>query len=135
VIVAQKIICMLPHKPIYNGPIKVAARSKAWNVYALSSTGIMGSNPVEGTDVWLLLLSLCCPVLVAVLRRTDIPVQVVLPTVYSSGLEPREACPWDCAKTFYGVYQIEKIISFRDKHWMIRAKIRVRERRTGYNNI
>jgi hypothetical protein len=29
VIVAQKIICMLPHKPIYNGPIKVAARSKA----------------------------------------------------------------------------------------------------------
>jgi hypothetical protein len=34
-------------------PIPVAARSKAW-VYGRSLTGIVGSNPAYGMDVWLL---------------------------------------------------------------------------------
>jgi hypothetical protein len=29
----------------------VAARSKAWNIFAHSDTGIVGSNPTEGMDV------------------------------------------------------------------------------------
>jgi hypothetical protein len=33
------------------GPIRVAARSKARNVFARSNTGIVGSNPTRGMDV------------------------------------------------------------------------------------
>jgi hypothetical protein len=33
------------------GPITVAARSKAWTVFALSNAGIVGSNPIQGMDV------------------------------------------------------------------------------------
>jgi hypothetical protein len=36
------------------GPITVAARSKARNVFARSSTGIVGSNPTRGMDVFVL---------------------------------------------------------------------------------
>jgi hypothetical protein len=32
-------------------PITVAARSKAWNVFARSNTEIVGSNPTKGKDV------------------------------------------------------------------------------------
>jgi hypothetical protein len=32
-------------------PITVAARSKAWTVYARSNAGIVGSNPTRGMDV------------------------------------------------------------------------------------
>jgi hypothetical protein len=31
-------------------PITVAARSKAWTVFARSNAGIMGSNPTQGMD-------------------------------------------------------------------------------------
>jgi hypothetical protein len=33
------------------GPITVAARSRAWTVFARSNTGIVGSNPTQGMDV------------------------------------------------------------------------------------
>jgi hypothetical protein len=33
-------------------PITVAARSKAWTVFARSNTGIVGSNPTQGMDVY-----------------------------------------------------------------------------------
>jgi hypothetical protein len=32
-------------------PITVAARSKAWTVFARSNTEIVGSNPTQGMDV------------------------------------------------------------------------------------
>jgi hypothetical protein len=32
-------------------PITVAARCKAWTVFARPSTGIVGSNPTQGMDV------------------------------------------------------------------------------------
>jgi hypothetical protein len=32
-------------------PITVAARSKAWTVFARSNTGIVGSNPTQDMDV------------------------------------------------------------------------------------
>jgi hypothetical protein len=35
---------------IQSSPITVAARSKVWNVFAPSSTGIVGSNPTRGMD-------------------------------------------------------------------------------------
>jgi hypothetical protein len=40
-------ICVL----LYSEPIAVAARSKAWNVFARSNTGIMCSNPTRGMNV------------------------------------------------------------------------------------
>jgi hypothetical protein len=36
---------------IYTQPITVAARSKAWTVFARSYPGIVGSNPSRGIDV------------------------------------------------------------------------------------
>jgi hypothetical protein len=33
-------------------PIIVAARSKAWNVFARSNAGIVGLNPTQGMEVW-----------------------------------------------------------------------------------
>jgi hypothetical protein len=46
-------------------PITVAARSKPWNVFARSNTGIVGSNPTHSKDV-----CMRCPVCrLAVLRR------------------------------------------------------------------
>jgi hypothetical protein len=44
---------------IYRQPITVAARSKAWNVFAHSNTGIVGSNPIQGMDVCLRLFFVC----------------------------------------------------------------------------
>jgi hypothetical protein len=32
-------------------PIIVAARSMAWTVFALSNTGVVGSNPIQVMDV------------------------------------------------------------------------------------
>jgi hypothetical protein len=59
----------------------VAARSEAWTVFARSNTGIVGSNPTRGMDVY---VRLFCVVLfcvsVAALRPADPPVQGVLPT-------------------------------------------------------
>jgi hypothetical protein len=43
-------------------PITVAVRSKAWNILARSKAGIVSLNPIQGTDVCLFILCLCCPV-------------------------------------------------------------------------
>jgi hypothetical protein len=52
----------------------VAARSKAWTVFASSNTGIVGSDPTQGMDVCIVYLCsvfvLFC-VQVAALRRAD----------------------------------------------------------------
>jgi hypothetical protein len=40
-------------------PFTVAARSKAWNVFALSKAGIAGSDPTQGIDVCLCLFCVC----------------------------------------------------------------------------
>jgi hypothetical protein len=33
-------------------PIRAAARSKAWTLFARSNAGIVGSNPSQGMDVY-----------------------------------------------------------------------------------
>jgi hypothetical protein len=56
------------------GPITVAARSMAWNVFARSKTGIVDSIPTWGMDACLRLF--CVYVLnvkVVALRRADPP--------------------------------------------------------------
>jgi hypothetical protein len=56
-------------------PITVAARSKAWIVFARLNAGIVGSNPTQGLDVCVCVYSefvLSC-VQVAALRRADHP--------------------------------------------------------------
>jgi hypothetical protein len=40
-------------------PITVAARSKEWNVFARSNTGIVGSNSIQDMDVCLRLFCVC----------------------------------------------------------------------------
>jgi hypothetical protein len=63
----------------------VAARSKAWNVFARSQAEIVVSNPTQGVDVCLRLFCFfCCPVQVAALCRADYlyrldPTEQVLP--------------------------------------------------------
>jgi hypothetical protein len=49
--------------PNTSRPITVAARPKAWNVFARSNTGIVGSNPTEGMDVYVysVFVSTPCP--------------------------------------------------------------------------
>jgi hypothetical protein len=59
-----------PEYYIPSSPIKVAARSKARNVFARSNTAIMGSNLTRDMYVC---LRLCCPVQVAALRRAHPP--------------------------------------------------------------
>jgi hypothetical protein len=43
---------------LYMGSIRLAARSKAWTVFARSNASIVGSNPTKGMDVCLRLLCL-----------------------------------------------------------------------------
>jgi hypothetical protein len=43
----------------------VCGRPKVWTVFARSKAGIVGSNPIQGMDVWyvyVFILCLCCPV-------------------------------------------------------------------------
>jgi hypothetical protein len=42
-------------------PATVAARSKAWSVFARSNTVIVSSNPTQSIDVCLLLFCVCSP--------------------------------------------------------------------------
>jgi hypothetical protein len=58
-------------------PITVAARSNAWNVFARSNTGIVGSNPTQGMDVCVYSVF----VLGSGLATGWSPVQGALPTV------------------------------------------------------
>jgi hypothetical protein len=55
-------------------PITDAAPSKAWTVFALSNTGIMGSNPSQDMDVCLRLFCVCVVLCIgSFLRRADPP--------------------------------------------------------------
>jgi hypothetical protein len=64
-------------------PITVAARSKAWIVFARSNAGIVGSNPSQDMNVCLRLFCVCVILCVGIGLATGwSPVQGVLPTVY-----------------------------------------------------
>jgi hypothetical protein len=60
---------------VYNLLIIVAAQSKAWTVFALSNTGILGSNLTRDMDVCVRLYYVCAVlcVQVAALRLADPP--------------------------------------------------------------
>jgi hypothetical protein len=63
--------------------ITVAARSKAWTVFARSNTGIVDSNPTRGMDVCVSLLCVCVVLCVGSGLATGwSPVRGVLPAVY-----------------------------------------------------
>jgi hypothetical protein len=64
------------NEPYYctQAPITVAERSKACTVFARSDAGIVGSNPIQGMDVWCLCMCVFCVyVKVEALRRADHP--------------------------------------------------------------
>jgi hypothetical protein len=54
-------------------PITVATRAKAWNVFALSNTGIVGSNSTRDMDVCVRLFCVYAVLQAAALRRADPP--------------------------------------------------------------
>jgi hypothetical protein len=57
--------------------------AKAWTVFALSNSGIMGSNPTRGMDVCLSLFRVCVVLCIGRgLATGRSPVQKVLPTVH-----------------------------------------------------
>jgi hypothetical protein len=59
----------------------VAARCKAWTVFACSNAEIVDSNPTQGIDVCLWLFCLCCSVLGSTLATGWSPLQGARPTV------------------------------------------------------
>jgi hypothetical protein len=64
-------------------PVTVAARSKAWTVFARSNAAIVGSNPTWGMDVCVRLFCVCVVLCVGCgLATVWSPVQGVLPTLY-----------------------------------------------------
>jgi hypothetical protein len=68
----------------YLTPITVAARSKAWTVFARANTGIVGSNPTWGMNVCVHLFCVYAVLCAGSGLVTDLsPIQGVLPTVYS----------------------------------------------------
>jgi hypothetical protein len=79
-------------------PITVAARSKAWTVFARSNTGIMGSNPTQAMDVCMRLFCVCDVLCEGSgLATGSSPVQGVPPTVYrlrnwKSDEDPKKGC-------------------------------------------
>jgi hypothetical protein len=79
-------------------PITMAARSKAWTVFARSNTRIVGSNPAQGMDVCVRLFCVCFVLCVGSCLLTGwSPVQGALPTVYriknwKSGQGPTKSC-------------------------------------------
>jgi hypothetical protein len=54
-------------------PITVAARSKAWIVFARSSTGVLDSNLTRDTEVCVFILFVLFCLKVVSLRRADLP--------------------------------------------------------------
>jgi hypothetical protein len=78
--------------------ITVAARSKAWTVFARSNTGVVGSNDTRDMDVCVRLFCVCVVLCVGSGVATGwAPVKRVLPTVYGlrnwkSGQGPTEDC-------------------------------------------
>jgi hypothetical protein len=40
-------------------PITVATRSETWIVFARSNTGVVGSNPIQGIDIYVRLFCVC----------------------------------------------------------------------------
>jgi hypothetical protein len=59
-------VCLVWKRPKHAlPPVTVAALSKTWTVFAHSDSGIVGSNSIQGMDVWCVytfILCLSCPV-------------------------------------------------------------------------
>jgi hypothetical protein len=64
--------------PEFIRAVTVAARSKAWNVFARSNAGIVGSNPTQGMDICLCLFCVC---ICSGLATGWSPIEGVLPIV------------------------------------------------------
>jgi hypothetical protein len=75
----------------------VAARSKAWTVFARSNTGVVGSNRTQGMVVCVRLFCVCVvPCVGSGLTMSWSPVKGVLPCIglrnWKSGQGPTEEC-------------------------------------------
>jgi hypothetical protein len=89
----------------------VAARSKAWTVFARSNTGIVGSNATRGMHVCVHSFCVCAVLCVdSGLATGWSPVQRVLPTVYrlrnwKRGQSPKRCRARDRQKLHYYVHR------------------------------
>jgi hypothetical protein len=76
-------VCSSCHNVVLILGITVAARSKAWTVFARSNAGIVGSNTAQGMDVCVRLFCVCVVLCVGSgLKSGWSLVKGVLPTVY-----------------------------------------------------
>jgi hypothetical protein len=69
---------------IFPTPVTVAARSKAWTIFARSESGIVVSYPTQGMDVWYVYAFFCVYVVLCLgsgLATGQSLVQGVLPSV------------------------------------------------------
>jgi hypothetical protein len=83
-----------------NAPVTVAAQSKAWNVFARLNTGIVGSNPARGMDVFCVYSVFVLSCVGSGLATVWSLVQGVLPIVYKCKItEPHK----EEAKARYGL--------------------------------
>jgi hypothetical protein len=88
-------------------PITMAARSKAWTVFARSNTGVVGWNPIRSMDVC---VRLFCIYVGSGLATGWSPVQGILPTVYNvrklkkAAKVKRAVGPWRETKRIFILY-------------------------------
>jgi hypothetical protein len=61
----------LPVSMAASKSITVAARSRAWTIFALSNTGVLGSNPTRGINICVRLLDVCVVLCIGRSLATD----------------------------------------------------------------
>jgi hypothetical protein len=109
---------ILIQSSIFGQPVTVVARSKAWNVFARLSTGILGSNPARGMDVCVYSVFVLSCVGSGLATGWSL-VQGFLPTVYKCKItEPHK----EEAKARYGLQRHIRRRRYLDtaKNWCLK---------------
>jgi hypothetical protein len=78
-----------------SSPVTVSERSEEYTVFTRSQTGIVGSNPTQGIDIWCVCAFLCVCVVLCLGRGLSTswsPVQGVLPSVNYQETEKSALC-------------------------------------------
>jgi hypothetical protein len=95
-------------------PVTVAERSKGCTAFARSETGIVGSNPTQGIDVWYVCWFFCVCVVLCLgrgLATSWSPVRGVLPSMNDQETEKSALCSKVGASSQIGAKKKKKILS------------------------
>jgi hypothetical protein len=110
-------------------PITMAARSKAWIVFARSNAEIVGSNPTQGMDVCIVCDYSVCVVLCVGrgLARGWSPVEGVLQTVYRIKKLKRDQGPTKCSRAIIIMWHVNLLLgNARNTYTVQRATMQQR---------